>query len=59
MRNSENMMGMPEIEITALTKISQTKPPASKFTPPSTADGFIYGSMKDMMSGMMQMMREK
>jgi len=59
MRNSEDMMGIPEIEITAITKITRIKPPAEKFTPPSAADGFVYGSMKDLVSGMMQMIHEK
>jgi len=59
MRGSMGMMGSPEIEITALTKIKQTTPPADKFVPPSAADGFTYGSMKDMMSEMMQMMQEE
>lgn len=59
MRNSEEMMGMPEIEITTITKITQRKPPADKFTLPSAADGFVYGSMKDLVSGMMQMLHEK
>jgi hypothetical protein len=58
-RNSEEMMGMPEIEITALTRITRVKPPSEKFTPPSAADGFVYGSMKDLVSGMMQMIHEK
>ncbi len=59
MRGSMNMMGSPEIEITALTKIMKATPPADKFVPPTAADGFTYGSMKDMMSGMMQMMQEE
>jgi len=59
MRSGITAMGMPEIEITELTKITQTKPPAEKFIPPSAADGYTHGSMKDMMSQMMQMFQEE
>ncbi len=58
MMSSIDMMGTPEIEITALTKIKQTKPPSDKFVPPTAADGFSYGSMKNMMSQMMNLMQE-
>lgn len=54
---SMGMMGSPEIEIRAITKISKTKPPADKFIPPGEAQGFTRGSMQDMMQQMMKLMQ--
>ncbi len=59
MHSGMDMRGTPEIEVTLLTKIARQKPPAEKFIPPSAAEGFTYGSMKDMMSQMMNMMFEE
>jgi len=45
------MMGQPEMEIQAITKITKTKPPAIKFIPPGKKEGFTKGSFMEMMQG--------
>jgi len=49
-----NPMAGARIEIQAITKINETKPPAKKFIPPGEADGFTKSSFKEMMNQMMQ-----
>lgn len=46
----------PKMEIQAITKINETKPPAEKFISPGEAEGFTRSSMKEMMMQMMEMM---
>lgn len=41
------MMGQPEMEIQAITKITKTKPPKTKFIPPGKKEGFTRGSFME------------
>jgi len=52
------MMGTPEMNVTVITGIEQSKPPAEVFRVPGQSDGFTHQSMKDLMQQMMQMMPE-
>jgi len=47
------MMSDPVIDIRAITKIQETKPPSEKFVPPGKKDGFKTGTMQEMMMEMM------